>query len=126
VVLLSEQGEFSESARIHRETLEVRRRVLGVEHPHTLGSSAGESSEAVRIHRETLEVRRRVLGAEHPDTLGSASNLAVVLSKQGGLSEAIRIHRETLEAAWAIAGTAWELEWSLAIVGKAQEAERGR
>jgi len=86
VVLLSEQGEFSESARIHRETLEVRRRVLGVEHPHTLGSSAGESAEAVRIQRETLEVRRRVLGAEHPDTLGSASNLAVVLSKQGGLS----------------------------------------
>jgi hypothetical protein len=82
--VLSKQGDLSEAIRIHRETLEVQRRVLGAEHPRTLGSAfylavllseQGEFSEFARIHHETLEVRRRVLGAEHPDTLGSASIL---------------------------------------------------
>jgi len=98
-VQLDHQGEFSEAARIHRETLEVRRRVLGLEHPGTLASAGslanvlakqGEFSEAARIFRETLEVSRRVLGLEHPDTLMSANNLANVLKEQGEFSEAAR------------------------------------
>ena len=63
-VLLA-QGELSEAARVYGETLEVRRGVLGPEHPNTLKSASdlasllhaqGEYSEAARIHRETLEV----------------------------------------------------------------------
>ena len=37
--VLDSQGELSEAARIFRETLEVQRRVLGTEHPHTLTSA---------------------------------------------------------------------------------------
>ena len=57
--------------RYNRETLEVRRRVLGPEYPDALSSAddlaivlhaQDEFSEAARIHRETLEVRKRVLG----------------------------------------------------------------
>ena len=93
---LEEQGEIVEAARIHRETLEVQRRVLGAEHPDTLTSAnnlaivleeQGELVEAARINRETLEVRRRVLGAEHPQALASGTNLARVLEKQGELAE---------------------------------------
>ena len=43
-LVLAEQGELSEAARIHRETLEVRRCVLGAEHPNTLTSAGNLAS----------------------------------------------------------------------------------
>ena len=58
--LLAEQGEFSEAAGMYRDTLEVRRRVLGAEHPNTLTSASNfarvlgqqrELPEAARVHR---------------------------------------------------------------------------
>ena len=61
-------SELSEAARIYRETLELRRRVLGAEHPSTLASAnnlasvldnKGELSKAGQIFREALEVRPR-------------------------------------------------------------------
>ena len=69
------QGVLPEARQILRDTLEVQRRVLGMEHPSTLTTAnnlaylltqQGELSEAGQILRETLEVQRRVLGAEHP------------------------------------------------------------
>ena len=96
--MLKAQGEFPEAARIHRETMEVRRRVLGAEHLDTLMSAKklacvlkaqGEFSEASLILRETLEVRRCVLGAEHPDTRTSACDLAEGLRKERMTSAAI-------------------------------------
>jgi hypothetical protein len=86
--LLGQEGAFSEGTRIHRETLEARRRVLGAEHPDTLMSAhnlagvlgqQGEFSEAAEIHRETLEVQKRVLGSRHPHTLLSARKLGIAL-----------------------------------------------
>ena len=50
--VLHAQGEFSEAARIHRETLEVRRRVLGAEHLGTR-MSACDWAEVLRKERTT-------------------------------------------------------------------------
>ncbi len=70
---------------MEREILDVRRRVLGPEHPHTLKTMSnlgcslhgqGKHGEAEQMTREVLDVRRRVLGPEHPDTLATVSNLA--------------------------------------------------
>ena len=78
-------GKFSEAAQLHRETLEVQTRKLGVGRPDTLVTvnnlacmhmDQGGFSEAARILRETLEARRRLLGAEHPATLVSSDALA--------------------------------------------------
>ena len=72
------------------EVHEVRKRVLGAEHPHTLTvagnlsrslSGQGKYADADRIERQLLEVQKRVLGAEHPSTLTSAANLAYVPQK---------------------------------------------
>ena len=61
-----------------RRTLEVRRRVLGEEHPSTLTSqgnlalalrAAGKHEEAAEMHRKTLEVRRHVLQVVGGDQL---------------------------------------------------------
>ncbi|MER5619962.1 tetratricopeptide repeat protein, partial [Streptosporangium sp. NPDC002544] len=85
--------------------LEICRRVLGEEHPHTLSSrnnlasvlwSLGRLEEAEAEHRAVLEVRRRVLGEEHPDALTSRGNLALVLGDLGRLVEAEAEHRAVL------------------------------
>ena len=67
------------------EVLDVQRRVLGPEHPHTLTTVSnlatslrdqGKHEDAEQMFRELLDMQRRVLGPEHPDTLATVSNLA--------------------------------------------------
>jgi hypothetical protein len=78
--VLEREGYYAEAERLHRQTLDIRRRVLGPEHPDTLASvhnlaivlyDEGRYTEAERLDRETLDIRRGVLGPEHPDTLAS-------------------------------------------------------
>ncbi len=66
------------------KALEANRRVLGDEHPHTIGSisnmgrllsSQGKYEEAMPYYVEVLKTCRRVLGNEHPDTLWSINAL---------------------------------------------------
>ena len=89
-----------DAIRLHEETLAVRERVLGAEHPDTLVSrnnlanayqQAGRTEEAMRLYEETLAVRERVLGLEHPDTLVSRNNLANAYQDAGRTEEADRI-----------------------------------
>jgi tetratricopeptide (TPR) repeat protein len=78
-------GRTDEAMQLHEETLEIRKRVLGLEHLETLRSSYNlaesyrsmcRTDEAMQLHEETLEIRKRVLGLEHRDTLESMKNLA--------------------------------------------------
>ena len=77
---------------MHRQTLELREKVLGKEHPNTLTSMNNLANvlqrmkkyeEAEQMHRQTLELREKVLGREHPDTLTTMRNLANVLDSRG-------------------------------------------
>jgi hypothetical protein len=79
------RGDYAAAEQTLRQALDVRRELLGPEHPDTLNSMSnlattlaalGDAAGAVRLHRQVLDVRRRVLGAEHPDTLTSMGNLA--------------------------------------------------
>ena len=99
-------GLYPRAERLERQSLEIRQRVLGPEHPDTLDTmnslasalaDEGRSAEAEKLYRETLDIRRRVLGPEHPDTLKSMNNLATVLDDQGHFAEVEKLHRETLE-----------------------------
>jgi len=65
------QGRNEEAEKLHVKTLEILRRVLGEEHPDTLGSmnnlasvyaSQGRNEEAEKLLSEAVEIRRRVLG----------------------------------------------------------------
>ena len=77
------QGKHAEAGQMERELLDVRRCVLGPEHPRTLAtmsnlgcsfSNQGKHAEAEQMQRELLELQRRVLGPEHPETLATTSN----------------------------------------------------
>jgi tetratricopeptide (TPR) repeat protein len=90
LLALGDGGEYERVAQLHEQTLTVRERVLGAEHPDTLSSrnnlanvlrDLGEYERAAQLHEQTLTVRERVLGAEHPDTLSSRNNLAGALRR---------------------------------------------
>jgi ATP-binding cassette, subfamily B, bacterial len=77
-------GRTEEAAALHEQILATRQRVLGPDHPSTLGArnnlanalrAAGRTEEAVALHEQVLAVRQRVLGPEHPDTVQSRNNL---------------------------------------------------
>lgn len=110
---LGSQRKFEEAEAMHHQTLELRTRVLGPEHPYTLTSmghlanvfcAQGKYKEAEAIHQQTLELRIKVLGPEHPDTLTSMGHLALVLDWQGKYEEAEVMHRQTLELRTRVLG----------------------
>ncbi len=91
-----ELGLYPEGQPHLERALELRRRVLGPEHPDTLMSmnnlaelywDRGEYEKAEPLLTQALEVKRRVLGPEHPDTLTSMNNLAVAVQGSGPVRE---------------------------------------
>src|SRR4051812_143376 len=81
------QGRWSDAEKLGLEVLEQRRRILGMEHPHTLTAAAnlaltyhsqGQWSDAEKLGLEVLEQRRRISGMEHPSTVNAAANLAAM------------------------------------------------
>jgi hypothetical protein len=79
-------GRLDEAIPLLEHTLADSERILGAEHPNTLGArnnlanayrSAGRLGEAIPLYERTLADRERILGAEHPDTLASRNNLAI-------------------------------------------------
>jgi tetratricopeptide (TPR) repeat protein len=87
-------------------SLEIKRRVLGHEHPETLSTinnlaglfrDQGKYAQAEPLLTKVLEVRRRVLGQEHPDTLLSMNNLALLYLHQSKYRAAEAIYIKVLE-----------------------------
>ena len=95
----------AQSILIAEPLLADQERVLGADHPDTLGTrgnlaiaygATGRTAEAITLHEQTLADRERVLGADHPDTLGTRGNLANAYQAAGRTAEAITLHEQTL------------------------------
>jgi Flp pilus assembly protein TadD len=103
---LNLEGRYAEAETLLRTTLEIKRRVLGPQHPETLRSMVnlatslrleGHNSDAEKLGREALEIRRRVLGPDHPDVGLSNYNLAIVVEAEGRRTEALGLLRESVD-----------------------------
>jgi tetratricopeptide (TPR) repeat protein len=112
-VVLFDLGRLPEARRLHEETLQLQRRLLGPEHPDTLRSlhnlakvalTQGRLEEARKLSEEALQLRRQVLGTEHIDTMWSMNILANVLQGQGRLKEARKLFEESLDLQTKILG----------------------
>ncbi|EXM14285.1 hypothetical protein FOTG_17308 [Fusarium oxysporum f. sp. vasinfectum 25433] len=88
---LTSQGRYKEAQQIRQQIMELRRKLLGDEHPDTLTSMNGLSDIL-----STLELRKKVLGDEHPDTLTSMNGLSDTLVCLGKFQEAEEIYRSAL------------------------------
>ena len=99
------QGRLREGIATARQTLQLRTKVSGAEHPdlievHTMLSSAlrmaHELVEAEAQARVALEMSRRVLGADHTFTLSAQNGLASVLQELKRHREAIELFEDAL------------------------------
>jgi tetratricopeptide (TPR) repeat protein len=95
----------AQSIRIAEPLLADQERVLGADHPETLGTrhdlavayqAAGRTAEAIVLHERALADRQRVLGADHPDTLNARDDLAFAYRVAGRPAEAIVLLEQNL------------------------------
>ncbi|KAM7207997.1 hypothetical protein V8F06_014959, partial [Rhypophila decipiens] len=107
-------GNYSEAEQLHRQTLALRTKVLGSEHPDTLNTMLGVAnavnqhgnySEAEQLYRQTLALQTKVLGSEHPDTLNTMLGVANAVRDQGNYSEAEQLYRQTLALRTKVLGS---------------------
>ena len=102
---LHDQGAVDRAIIYFARAYSDRQRVLGPDHPDTLGSrnnlayayrAAGDLGRAIPLYEATLTDRQRVLGPDHPNTLGSRNNLASAYQAAGDLGRAIPLYEATL------------------------------
>ncbi|WP_293028794.1 tetratricopeptide repeat protein [Moorena sp. SIO3I8] len=102
---LYQQGKYSEAMPLAERALEIRREVLGEEHPDVATSlnnlaglyfSQGRYGEAEPLFRQALALRKKLLGEDHPDVATSLNNLAGLYFSQGRYGEAEPLYRQAL------------------------------
>jgi tetratricopeptide (TPR) repeat protein len=90
---------------LFERALDLRRSLLGDDHPDTLESAhnlavnswvLSDYEQARQLADDTLTRRRRVLGDDHTDTLVSASSLALNLGGLGHYEQARQLAEDTL------------------------------
>jgi non-specific serine/threonine protein kinase/serine/threonine-protein kinase len=107
-------GLFSRPESLLSRSLQIRRKVLGPQHPDTLASMndlgeairwEGRYPEAEKLVREALHGRQQVLGPDNPATLASMYTLGLVLQSESSYDEAEKLLRALLETQRRIRGT---------------------
>jgi tetratricopeptide (TPR) repeat protein len=104
-VLYREQGNVTKAEPLLRESLALRRQLLGSEDKDVavtlielarVLNDTGRSSEAEPLIRESLAIRRKVFGEEHRETAVSKSELGRLLMRRGDLAGAEPLLRENV------------------------------
>ena len=126
-------GLYPRAELLFKQSVDVRRDVLGPEHPATLSSARqlawttseeGRYAEAEKMSRELIDVDKRVLGPDDRTTLLAESNLAWILELAGRHEEAEKLCRQTLERQQQVLGMedldTIESERRLAVVQEKQ------
>ncbi|KAB8270025.1 purine and uridine phosphorylase [Aspergillus minisclerotigenes] len=100
------QGRWKEAEELEIQVIELRKQVLGAEHPDTLTSihnlasiyyKQGRQKEAEELELQVIELRKQVLGPEHPDTLTSMHNLAYTWKVLGKVQDALALMEKCVE-----------------------------
>jgi tetratricopeptide (TPR) repeat protein len=106
-------GEFDNALELCEKCLYTRERILGGDHPETLGTvgdiayvyySKEEYDKSLELFRRCLEGRMRVLGEEHPDTLTAMNKMARVYHYKGDLDTALEMLGRALAGYEAVLG----------------------
>ncbi len=108
-----ELGLYPAAQRQVERAFELRRRLLGDQHPDTLTSMSdlvriervqGNYPRAAQLAAKVLEGRRHLLGEEHPDTLKSMGALATIYYFESKYSQAESLEAKMLKAGRRIWG----------------------
>ncbi|MFG2672873.1 tetratricopeptide repeat protein [Streptomyces sp. NPDC048445] len=136
---LHEDGRSDEAIAMLEQVAEARARLLGPDHPDTLGTldelaavhgDMGRDQEALDLEERVSGARTRVLGPEHPHTLDTLHNLAASYDQVGRTQEALNLKERVSEARTRVLGpehphtldTLHNLAISYSLAGRHQEA----
>jgi eukaryotic-like serine/threonine-protein kinase len=115
---------YVEAEPVLIKALEIRRRVLGADHPDTIKSvnslaglyrSEGKSAESETLFVSVFEARRRLLGPSHPDTISTMALLGDVRLQQKNYAGAEAVLREAQNSKEKPGS--WEQYWSQNLLG---------
>jgi tetratricopeptide (TPR) repeat protein len=107
------RGRYDEAEPLVFEAYESQRRVLGDDHPDTLGTMSnlaelhvdrGRYEQAESLLLDALEIQTRVFGSDHPVTLGSTNLLGRLYTNTGRLERASALMHESLDGRRQILG----------------------
>jgi tetratricopeptide (TPR) repeat protein len=104
---------WQQAEELEIQVLNISKRVLGAEHPHTLTAmtnlastfwNQGRWQQAEELQIQVLDIRKRVLGAEHPDTLTAMVNLASTFWNQRRWQQAEELEIQVLDISKRVLG----------------------
>jgi tetratricopeptide (TPR) repeat protein/predicted Ser/Thr protein kinase len=104
---------FGKAKQQLERAVDIRKRVLGTEHPDTLTSmdelgvlynNEGKYAAAEALLTKVSEARQRTLGSKHKDTLAALADLALVVSYKGDDPRAEPLFVKLLEAERRVQG----------------------
>ena len=107
-------GLYPLAETLLKQAVDIRRGVLGPEHPLTLSSTSrlawtiseqGRYAESEKMARDVIASENRVLGPDDKATLATESNLAWMLELAGHFAEAEKLCRRSLEGQQLVLGT---------------------
>ena len=104
-LLQLERGDYRQSEQLFRESIAMKRRLLGDKHPeiatglNNLGlvlDDDGDLSGAEAAYRQALAMQKELLGEVHPAVANTLNNLAYVQYEKGEVRDALVTERESL------------------------------
>jgi tetratricopeptide (TPR) repeat protein len=114
----SATGRYIDAEKMHKQSCEARRKILGEGHPDSLTSMnnlagtysrQGRPVEAEQLCLKVIVKRKQVLGEEHPDTLTSKGGLADTYFYRGRHDEAEKLQFEVMDVKRKVLGE-WHLD----------------
>lgn len=107
------QGRYPLAEDLAREGLDIRRSLLGEDHPDRMASMAdvasvlsyqGRSADAATLQEQLMERYKKTLGEEHFDTLITSLNLSIDYMGQGRWDEAEKQSLQGIETSRRVLG----------------------
>lgn len=104
-VVYSARGEYSDSREYNKKALDIRKQVLGANHPSTAASynnigevcrEQGDYDAAISYLKEACGIREEKLGVNHPSTAITYNNLGLAYEGQGNYKEALDYFEKAL------------------------------
>ncbi|KAF9040324.1 hypothetical protein BDP27DRAFT_1347492, partial [Rhodocollybia butyracea] len=109
----SEVGRYNDALQLAEPLVELSKKALGEDHPHTLSriqnlainySEVERFNDALQLAEPLVELSKKVLGEEHPDTLGRIQNLVISYSEVGRYNDALQLAEPLVELSKKVLG----------------------